>query len=256
MKLLRSAARTVRRTLRTCNTRVLRKCGLLRADWAAELPAEATFWENALRENGRNWSPGEFERRTDPMRELQPELRRLISAPEGATVRILDVGAGPLTTLGKCWPGRTVEITAIDPLAVTYDALLARLQIHPPVRTQVGHGEKLLEQFYENAFDMAYASNALDHSYNPLASIRQMYTVTKPLHYIYLWHFANEGATEHYCGLHQWNFDTQKDDFIISDGRTRNSLRAEFGSNIELSCEEQFAYGKRVVIAKIKKIQR
>ena len=39
--------------------------------------------------------------------------------------RVLDVGAGPLSSLGTHVPGRDVEIIAVDPLADIYDELAA-----------------------------------------------------------------------------------------------------------------------------------
>jgi SAM-dependent methyltransferase len=185
---------------------------------------------------------------------LQEDLKQLLSTSSGPVVRILDVGAGPLTTLGRHWEGHQIEIVAVDPLAEEYRALLKRLGISPPTETTLAHGEKLLEKFQPDQFDMAYSSNALDHSYDPVLAIGQMLKVVKPQGYVYLWHFANEGLTEAYQGLHQWNFDVRDNDFIIGDGRRHFSLAGEFGSSAKLQCERQFAYGKPVVIAKLRKL--
>ena len=254
MTALRSLFRSGRKFLRESRAKVLRRAGLLNGDWQGALPAEVQFWEMALRDGGRNWDPEEFRRRMDGTRELQGELKALLDAPPGARVRILDVGAGPLTTLGKRWEGRQLEIVAVDPLAAEYARLLARLGLVPPVTTTSAHGEKLLDRFAVDEFDLAYASNALDHSYDPRLAIRQMLTVVKPGRHVYLWHFANEGTAESYHGLHQWNFDIQGNDFMISDGRSRHSLAAEFAGRARLACERQVAFGKQVVIAQLQKI--
>ena len=68
----------------------------------------------------------------NPGTELRERIRALIAAPEGVTVRVLDVGAGPLTALGKVWPGRTLELTAVDPLADEYNAILDYLAKNYP----------------------------------------------------------------------------------------------------------------------------
>src|SRR5262249_23151674 len=139
--------------------------------------------------------------------ELQPELKELIPAPPGTIVRILDVGSGPFTHVGKRWPDRKVEIVPVDPLAEHYNQILDRLSIRPLVPAIFAEAEKLVERFAPDSFDLAYARNSLDHSYNPLAAIRSMLAVVKPQRYVYLWHVANEGVRERYTGLHQWNLD-------------------------------------------------
>ena len=122
------------------------------------------------------------------------------------------------------------------------------------MRTIPGEGEKLSEQFPAGHFDLAYASNSLDHSRDPMLVIEQMLTVVKREHFVYLWHFANVGETEGYAGLHQWNFDIHNGDFMVSDGRRARGLAERFGKRIQLSCKEDYAFGSRVVIAKVRKI--
>jgi SAM-dependent methyltransferase len=227
----------------------------LRGDWGKGLPEELRFWEDALREEGRRWIRSEYQQRTNPNLELQEELKRLIQAPVGAAVRLLDVGAGPLTRLGKKWEGRTLQIVPVDPLAEQYTALLARLGLRPLVPTQPGHGEKLLEMFEKNSFDLAYASNSLDHSYDPMLAITQMFAVVKPHCYVYLWHFARVGTTEGFQGLHQWDFDIKHGDLILSNGRgTRHSLALEFQGVGRLECEFQKFGESRVVVGKLRKL--
>lgn len=169
----RQRLRKVRRTVAEARLRVLRRLGLVGGDWEAGLPEELKFWNNALKDGGRNWVRSEYDERMNPAFELQPELRELIEAAPGAEVRILDVGCGPLTRIGKVWPGRQLEIVAVDPLGAEYVQLLNRLGLRPPVLPRVGHGEKLTETYPRDYFDLAYASNSLDHSYSPCARSRR-----------------------------------------------------------------------------------
>ncbi len=253
--MLRQVWRVWRGRLGRCKLAVQRRCGWVGTSWQEALPEELNFWANALADPGKYWLQSEFDFRMNPASELQPELRQLWQGQTPAALRILDVGAGPLTTLGKKWPGCSLAITAVDPLAAEYDQILARLKLTPPVRTTRAEGEKLDAHFAEGQFHLAYASNALDHARDPLAAIRQMVRVVEPGGWVYLWHFANEGATERYHGLHQWNFEVRGGEFLIGDGRQRLRLQTELGATAQVACEEQTAFNKRVVIAKIRKAQ-
>jgi SAM-dependent methyltransferase len=224
-------------------------------DWKSGLLEENDFWTRALTDPERHWNINEYRERTNPDFELQPELRALIPAAEGATVRILDVGAGPLTCIGKKWPGRKLEITATDPLAEKYAVLVKQLNVPLLIPVTVAEAEKLTGTFPKNHFDLTYAHNCLDHSYDPVLAIQQMVEVVKPGHCAYLWHFANEGKKEFYAGLHQWNFFSEGNRFMISDARVTHSMNELFGAAAEITCEETRAFGNDVVIAKIKKLK-
>jgi SAM-dependent methyltransferase len=254
MKKLKALAKQGRKKFRESRAKILRRLGFLNSDWDQNLPAELQFWDWALKDGARNWDQGEWRNCSDPNLELQPELKALIPAPVGAVVRILDVGSGPLTRVGKRWDGRDIQVVPVDPLANKYNRLLAIHQIKPIVAPVFAHGEKLLDQFAPNSFDLAYASNSLDHSYDPVLVIRQMLGVVKPGHYVYLWHVANEGARECYAGLHQWNFDIRKGEFVVDDGRKSQSVSAAFSGQVELDAEFQTAFNTRIVVAKLKKL--
>ena len=178
----------------------------------------------------------------------------LFHPPPGSTVRILDVGSGPLTYLGKRWPEREVQIVAVDPLAEEYKALLAKHSIQPLVTPLAVHGENLLDAFQPNSFDLAYARNSLDHSYDPIKVICNMLCLVKPLHYVCLWHVVNEGIRQSYNGLHQWNFNIRRGDFIIGDGRRTRSVTAELAAKAEVSCDFQATSECTWVVAKLRKL--
>jgi len=242
-------------SLRCVHSRLLRRIGWLREEWEDALPEELQFWEKALTDPDRHWLRFEYDERMNPALEFQDRFRRLINAPPGAIIRVLDVGAGPLTRLGKIWPDRVLQLFPVDPLAEEYKKLLQHLRLCPPVWTGIGAGEQLLEHFSENFFDLAYASNSLDHSRDPLLVIRQMFSVVKPNCSVYLWHFANGGVSERYSGLHQWDFDLKHGDMILSDGcGTRHELSKVFYGIGELTCEFEEFSGSKVVVGKLKKL--
>ncbi len=253
---LRCALR-LRTRARESYHRVLRRFGFLVQAWDKGLPEELQAWEFMLTNHGHNWVVSEYQFRLDPQAELQEEYKRLIVAPsDGSPVRLLDVGAGPLTSFGKRWSGRTLELFPVDPLADEYNALLARLGLSAPAPSRPGHGEKLPELFEKNFFDLALASNSLDHSYDPLLVIRHMISAVKPGCHVYLGHFKNEAIAAGYTGLHQWNFSLEGGDMILCDGRKRrHSLREEFKGVATLECETQEWVGRPAVIGRLKKLR-
>src|SRR3954453_16428611 len=121
------------------------------------------------------------------------------------TVKLLDFGAGPASSVPKKPPGRTLEVTAIDPLADRYNALLDEIGFDPPVRSRPGTGEDLMSVVEPGSFDVAHANNSVDHSYDPALVIRNMVLAVKPeTGLVLLRHEQNEGVNEHYRALHQW----------------------------------------------------
>jgi SAM-dependent methyltransferase len=180
--------------------------------WAAGLDEEIEFWARWLRDLGGPWA-GDYTWRTDPTTLLQPRVAELLPRRR-KRVRILDVGSGPLTILGKRVPGREIQITAVDPLADQYRLLFERagLDLRAPQR---GEAERVDELFARGTFDLAYARNCLDHGYNPLRSILKMLDVTRPGGVVLLDHAIDEGEFMRYAGPHQWNFRVEDDRFVI-----------------------------------------
>jgi SAM-dependent methyltransferase len=244
----------IRRSLSRTKAKLLRRYGLLRTDWETSLPEEVNFWAKALADPAKNWDLEEFSQRTNPELPLQQELRDLLGEDCGHVVRILDVGAGPLTRLGKVWRGKTLEIVATDPLAPEYDRILREINLQPLVRTIAIQGEKLTNHFAPGTFDIAYASNSLDHTENPLEVIRQMAMLVKVGGYLYLWHFVNCGIGERYSGLHQWNFDGDPNDLLIDDGRRRFSTQTALGAGYVVRSKHDQAFGHNVIVTTIRRL--
>lgn len=206
-----------------------------KARWAAGLPNELEHWGWWLG-SGQGAPPeataAEYEARLNPDADLQPGLVELLSphAPPGSTVSILDVGAGPLTVVGKKWLGRTLAITAIDPLAPEYDRLLEAAGVVPPVRSRYGEVEQLLTAFPPDHFDLVTCCNALDHVYDPVRGLRQMLSVVKPARSVVMLHNADEGERQAYHGLHQWNFRAEDGELIVWNREARWSVNRELGA--------------------------
>jgi SAM-dependent methyltransferase len=217
---------------RTFPRRAVVRFGLARRLlWRARAKSEVDFWSDWLTgaPGTEQWSDDRA-LRLDPSTEIRdPLVRAEIDRSSADEISILDVGAGPLTRLGYRYPGKRLQIVAVDPLAGDYDRLLHDANLEPPVRTIAVAGEALLEHFDPRSFDIAYASNALDHSADPFRIISNMVALVRPGGAVLLRHKRNEGASALYGGLHQWNFDVAADALILWN----NAARIDVGRALE-----------------------
>jgi SAM-dependent methyltransferase len=179
--------------------------GKARELWDSNLESEMSYWKNEIRRRDSKAWRTEFAARLDPEAPLQDVIAEHIDRTVSVN-RILDVGAGPLTSINKKCEFCEISITAIDPLADFYNDILGRREITPPVRTELGWGERLTEQFGENQFDITYSRNAIDHSYDPIKCIDEMIKVTKKNRYVIAEVNERGGSLEQWTGLHQWDF--------------------------------------------------
>ncbi len=182
--------------------------------WQAAIDGEVRFWSEYLRTKGARY-PGSYETRLDPDLPLQPEIAELITAADGETVRLLDVGAGPLTFLGRKSPRWTLELTAVDALGDQYGKLLDDAGVVPPVRTLTCESEQLTTVLPASTFDLVAARNTLDHSYDPFRAISEMVACAKPGAPLLLIHHRNTAEDEDYHGMHQWNFEADPGRLVV-----------------------------------------
>jgi SAM-dependent methyltransferase len=202
--------------------------------WADHLDDELAFWRHALSDPGPD---GDVQRERATRRAVWDEFRRRV--PENRDpVRMLDVGSGPLTTLGTEWPGRTVEIVAVDPLAEPYGQLLAEVGIDPPVPPRAIRGEHLLEHFPQGSFDVVHAANSLDHTADPVLTLQQMLGVARPGGVVCLIHHIDVGELEDYHGLHQWNLRPQGEHDMAVWSRDRTVLLSELAPDAGIDVEQ------------------
>jgi SAM-dependent methyltransferase len=207
---------------------MLDRVGLHRLAWRWRLPTEVGHWDIWLRTRGME-DPGDFARRIAPDQPLQEHLKKLLPQSNGRPYRILDIGAGPLTTVGKVCDGSRIDLLAIDPLAAVYDMLLDKNGITPPVRTKYGEAEHVAEMYTDGSFDLVHAANSLDHAHDPVAAIKAAARVVRPGGHVFLEHILNEGAREGYGGLHQWNFGVEGNSFTIaSSSGQKTDMAKEF----------------------------
>jgi ubiquinone/menaquinone biosynthesis C-methylase UbiE len=178
---------------------------------------EVLFWANWISQQKITQNP-DFLFRINPKRPLQNELTTLmpwqVVSPE-----ILDVGCGPLSTVGICFSNGHVRLTGADPLADDYKNILEEEGIKTNCELIKCAGEELSKRFGKNKFDLVCAFNSLDHAVSPIKTFDEMLSVCKINGYVYLWHAENEGLEERYSGMHQWNFQQKKNRPLVNDGR-------------------------------------
>jgi SAM-dependent methyltransferase len=199
--------------------------------WRTRKSNEVDFWASWLAGTTGNeqWTSDRDSRLARDTEIMDPLLRAELERSEADEISILDVGAGPLTSLGYRYPGKTLTIVPVDPLADEYERLLRDAGLDPPIRTIDVAGEELLEHFGSRRFDIAYAVNSLDHSADPFTIISNMVAVVCGGGVVLLRHKRNEGESARYGGLHQWNFDVVDDSLLVWN----NAAEVNVGSALE-----------------------
>ena len=188
--------------------------GVSASQWESARYAESNFWRQTL-----NLSMAEMQLRMVPTLQFVFQGDLFSTAqPRQTHFRALDVGSGPLTSVGfQLYDGhdgestKRLELFAADPLATLYDPILDEFGLQPVVRARQIKAEQLTRHFAHDWFDIAVSTNAIDHTMNPLVAIEQMVAVVKPGHLIVLEVRENEGRREkwdkhHGAFFHNWNF--------------------------------------------------
>ena len=221
------------------------------------LGEEVDYWEQWLADRGGKYAD-EFAQRFDPaaevtdltLRAVLSELRRQGRAEPS----ILDVGAGPASTVGHRLEGGPVSLVAVDPLANDYRRVLDEHGLKPPVPTERLEGEQLVERFGSGRFDVAYARNAIDHSVHPIVIIENMLAVVRPGGYVVLRHVRNEAVRQDWAQLHQWNFDVRESELVIWGADTEIRLAEHLpGATASCHVEPSDEPGVTWVVAVIRK---
>lgn len=207
--------------------------------WLDSVGDEIKYWRHYLSTSGGDYPEDfAFRLRHDTLIEARDTrlAKRLALFPRD-NVRLLDVGSGPLTNLGKIVDGKTVDITACDPLADIYDILIKENGLQPPVRTVFSDAENLSTFFSAHSFDVIHSANAMDHSYDPISAILEMLKVVAVDGFVYLGHFENEAEWENYSGFHQWNFTERNGDFFAWNKTTEVSISQFFHGCVSFDVE-------------------
>ena len=170
------------------------------ADWEQRLPIELKRWENKITNLDNDDVDMDF--RLDFTSEIQGFIKAYISPGN----KILDVGAGMVSSLGLNVNGHELDITAIDILADEYNQLLDKHNLISPIETIKGTFETIVDQFGENVFDFVHSRDSLDYCNRPIHALWNMIRACKTGGYIFIQVFENEATRTNYKGLCQWDF--------------------------------------------------
>jgi 2-polyprenyl-3-methyl-5-hydroxy-6-metoxy-1,4-benzoquinol methylase len=202
--------------------------------WAKHTSDESRYWLDALSAADAN---ERFADRLDPDREISGDvLRRAVEEIDTTEVAILDVGSGPLTSVGKTHPGKRINVVAIDALADEYIQVLGESGVKAPVLPEACSGEEILDKYEPQSFDVAFIANALDHTADPLLVLDNMLGVVKPNGRVALWHLRNEGERNRYFGIHLWNIDCRDDRFVVWNREVSHDINARLDGRYDVEC--------------------
>lgn len=220
--------------------------------WNYEKSSEINFWDSYFKTKGLRWADSYYQS-FDPSLPLQEEVVRLLPLDKN-TVNILDVGAGPLTYLGKVYKNLIINITAVDPLADEYNKLFKKYNISPILRTKKMAAEKLSCTYQKDTFDLVFARNCIDHSWSPEKAILEMIKVVKKDCFVLMIHRPNEAITENYQGLHQWNFSSESGNFIISSKNKVINFSQKYVKICNVSCRDEVGSDGEWLYTEIQKL--
>jgi len=179
---------------------------LQREQWQFAWGTEIEWWRKWFATKGLHW-PEDYANRMDPHAELDRDIKAQIHTPKGTRVKLLDVGSGPATSIGKVWTGCMLNVTAVDPLAEAYHQLYTEAMVTPPIVPIALEGERLTTMFPRDTFDIVHSKNAVDHSHNAPRVVQEMIRVAREGGIVIIYVNENVAKKENNWGFHRWNFE-------------------------------------------------
>lgn len=129
-------------------------------------------------------------------------------------VKILDVGSGPYPITGQLLDGVKVEFTHCDNRG--FDNFWSNHEAIPLFPIEVRDMENL--SFEDNSFDIVHCVNALDHTRDALAAVKEMIRVCKPGGWVYIDCSLNQHSVRR--KKHYW--DAKEDGSFINETASFN----------------------------------
>ena len=150
---------------------------------------------------------------------LEDELRReIINIPhlrKQQTLNIIDLGCGPISTLGTKDNKYKINLLGVDPLTNFYTEILDKHYLsrpHPAINMECEN----IGDIADSLFDVVFSRNALDHSESPDLILEGAKKICKNNGLIHIRMYENEATSVGYNGLHQWDATCADNDVIMS----------------------------------------
>lgn len=137
-------------------------------------------------------------------------------------VKVADLGSGPFSRIGRFLDGVEVKVYPSDKQDFTDFYKKRKQTSHIPIEYQ--NMEKLT--YPDNFFDVVYCSNALDHTKNALAAVKEMMRICKIGGWIYIECWLDQLQTGY---KHYWD---AKEDGVFINKTDRFDLK-DFGFKIK-----------------------
>lgn len=196
--------------------------------------SELRFWREYLRQKPACLDDTHLRESVFP-----PSLRRCLEAirEDGECLpRVLELGSGPVSLLAAGVEQRWCELTAIDPLASEYAAMLAGFGLRFPVGPIAGSGESLPAVVRDRSFDVAYSGNAIDHATSPRDCVINLVRAVKPGGRVILEGFCREGSNAGWEGLHQHDLVAESGHLVHY---SRQGVRTSITADLDVACVSQ-----------------
>jgi hypothetical protein len=226
-------------------------------NWSVGIKHEVDFWSGWVKGKGLIWE-SDWAQRLNPeslVEENDIFLADVLDSLETQFPKVLDVGAGPISTVGKYTKsGKKINLKACDPLGPAYEEMLNSAGVKPLTMVEFGIAESLSNFYIEEKFDVVYSINALDHGIDPIRALENMLYLTSDEGFVVIGHYRNEAIFEKGSGFHKWNFDTEKGDLIIHNHGNMINVNEYFGNLITIeTVVEKKANGRDWIQSKMKK---
>ena len=206
-------------------------------DWKKLIDTEISHWNHVFYKytsDENSYLHQYVKKRLDMELPLHKNVQLLVDSIDKSEISILDVGSGPIPFLGRK-STKNIKLTAVDYLAENYYKLYEKYNIYPPTIPIALDASELSLHSENNLFDIVYARNSIDHTFDPIKCIQEMVKVSNK--YIILEHKLNEGIVENYQGLHQWNFFIKDSKFYISNKCGNECCVNDYISTSSIKCK-------------------
>ncbi len=217
------------------------------SEWVENLMSEVEYWVQEVA-NPRGEAHWDYEARmnnelffglTVPYQEERLDFTSALPSLEKALwdgAIVMDIGCGLAPLYGSRLPDfGQVKLFTIDPLAPFYNKINEKYSSRQTLRHSFGMFEFMANFFERNYSDAIIINNAMDHCIDPYKSLIECAYILKPGGKLFLFHRRAEALYEGYSGLHKWNLDFDKSDFLIWNNENAVNVSQELKDILQVN---------------------